>query len=79
MIYFKYQNKVYETPNLEKKLKRMKLHLEDVELINEQPKVKNSDDEDNGVKKYYFVNPLTNYTITSIYDEIPEKGYVRQS
>lgn len=34
---FKYDNKIYETPNLEKKLKRMKLTLDDIELIEETP------------------------------------------
>lgn len=30
---FKYNNKIYETPNLEKKLKRMNLTLDDIEII----------------------------------------------
>lgn len=33
MITFKYKDKVISTPNLEKKLKRMKLSLEDIEII----------------------------------------------
>ena len=30
---FKYQNKIITTPNLEKKLKRMKISINDIELI----------------------------------------------
>lgn len=32
-ITFKYQDKIITTPNLEKKLKRMKLQLSDIEII----------------------------------------------
>lgn len=32
-ISFKYQNKIYTTPDINKKLKRMKLSLEDVEIV----------------------------------------------
>ena len=32
-ITFKYKDKIITTPNLEKKLKRMKLSLEDIEII----------------------------------------------
>lgn len=32
-ITFKYNNKIITTPNLEKKLKRMKISLEDIEII----------------------------------------------
>ena len=31
--YFKYKDKILSTPNLEKKLKRMKLSLSDIEII----------------------------------------------
>lgn len=33
-ITFKYQGKIITTPNLEKKLKRMKLSIDDIEIIN---------------------------------------------
>lgn len=33
MTTFKYQNKIITTPNLEKKLKRMKISINDIELI----------------------------------------------
>lgn len=33
-ITFKYNNKIITTPNLEKKLKRMKISINDIEIIN---------------------------------------------
>lgn len=38
-ITFKYKDKIITTPNLEKKLKRMKISLEDIEII-DAPKEK---------------------------------------
>ena len=68
---FKYNNKIYETPNLEKKLKRMRLTLDDIEILNESiiKKVSNEDDKDNGITKHHFRLP-NGYTITSIYDNL---------
>ena len=57
---FKYDNKIYETPNLEKKLKRMKLSLEDIEIIQEEIKsnTTNSRWEFEGIKEWrYFKHP----------------------
>lgn len=76
MYYFKYQNKIYEVPNLEKKLKRMKLTLADIEIIDKPIITNKVSDEDNGIVKHHFKLP-NGYTITSIYDnlnhlEIPE-------
>ena len=42
-ITFKYQNKIIITPNLEKKLKRMKISINDIEII-ESPIKKESND-----------------------------------
>ena len=44
-ITFKYDGKIISTPNLEKKLKRMKISIDDIEIIqakNEPKKVDNS-------------------------------------
>ena len=68
MYYFKYNNKVYEVPNLEKKLKRMKLTLADIELIDKPVKVDN-DNEDNGITKHHFKLP-NGHTVTSIYNNL---------
>ena len=70
--YFKYQDKVYKTSNLDKKLKRMKLTLADIELIDKPVKV-DDDNEDNGITKHHFVLP-NGYTVTSIYDNLDNLG-----
>ena len=67
--YFKYQDKIYKISNLDKKLKKMKLSLEDIELIDKPIKSSKEDDEDNGITKHHFVLP-NGYTVTSIYDNL---------
>jgi len=47
-ITFKYNGKIITTPNLEKKLKRMKLNLEDIEIIDNPIKK----EKDNGIEDY---------------------------
>lgn len=57
---FKYNNKIYETPNLEKKLKRMKLTLEDIEILQEEINKPqgNSEWEYKGTKSWkYYKHP----------------------
>ena len=49
MITFKYQGKIITTPNLDKKLKRMKLSLDDIEII-DNPIVKKK--EESGIEDY---------------------------
>ena len=72
MYYFKYNNKVYIVPNLEKKLKRMKLTLEDIELI-DKPSSKEDNDKEEVITKHHFI--LSNgYTVTSIYDNLDNVG-----
>lgn len=70
---FKYKGKIITTPNLEKKLKRMKLSLDDIEIIDNIP-IKTDNEEENDIKLYRFFNKDTGYTITSIYNKCPE-GY----
>ena len=48
-ITFKYKNKIITTPNLEKKLKRMKLSINDIEIIETPLKKENSN---NGIEDY---------------------------
>ena len=74
MYYFKYNNKVYEVPNLEKKLKRMRLSLEDIELIDKPIKTsKEEDDNEEVILKHHFVLP-NGYTVTSIYNNLDNLG-----
>lgn len=45
-ITFKYNNKIITTPNLEKKLKKMKIQLSDIEIIETKEKPSNDGIED---------------------------------
>lgn len=49
-ITFKYNNKIITTPNLEKKLKRMKISIDDIEII-ETP-IKKEKPSDTGIEDY---------------------------
>ena len=46
---FKYQGKIITTPNLEKKLKRMKISVDDIEIINTPIKKEKSNE---GIEDY---------------------------
>lgn len=46
MVRFKYKDKIIETPNLEKKLKRMKITSDDIQILDsETQEVKKEDDD----------------------------------
>lgn len=68
--YFKYQDKIYKTSNLDKKLKKMKLTLTDIELIDKPVKV---DNDNNGITKHHFILP-NGHTVTSIYNNLDYLG-----
>lgn len=58
---FKYNGVIYETPNLEKKLKRMKISLDKVELLDDSQEVVVIDDntpqwKTDGYIKHEFIN-----------------------
>lgn len=66
---FKYQGRIYNPVNTEKKLKKMGITLDDIEIIPpkvEEEKVEN----DNTIKLYKFINNKTRESITSIYDNL---------
>ena len=46
MITFKYKDTIISTPNLEKKLKRMKISIDDIEIIETPPIKKEEYDEE---------------------------------
>lgn len=75
MVYFKYKDKVYETPNIEKKLRRMKISINDIQILDiSKPKSKKQiyfedTEPDNSIIKHHFKLP-NGYTITSIYDNL---------
>ena len=70
--YFKYQNKIYKTSNLDKKLKKMGISLEDIELIN-KPSPKEDDNKEEVITKHHFILP-NGYTVTSIYNNLDNLG-----
>lgn len=64
-ISFKYKDKIYTTTNLEKKLNKLGIGIQDVEILKKQD---NSIGEtDNTIQKYYFKNKHTGEIIVSIY------------
>lgn len=65
---FKYKDKIYTTTNLEKKLEKLGIGIQDIEILKKQD---NSIGEtDNTIQKYYFKNKHTGETIVSIYDNL---------
>jgi len=50
MVTFKYKDRIITTPDLEKKLKRMKLQLSDIEIIDTPIK---KEEEDSGLDEWY--------------------------
>jgi hypothetical protein len=67
-ISFKYKDKIYTTTNLEKKLNKLGIGIQDIEILKKQD---NSIGEtDNTIKKYYFKNKYTGDTLVSIYDNL---------
>ena len=69
---FKYNGKIITTPNLDKKLKRMKLSLEDIEIIPNQEKEIN----DNGVEDY--MKDKEQVIIRSTLDDIRRVCYIKK-
>lgn len=60
IVTFKYKDKIISTPNLEKKLKRMKLSLNDIEIIDTPINKKDEEDieEPNKLKKIIIQSSL---------------------
>ena len=58
IITFKYKDTIISTPNLEKKLKRMKLSLNDIEIIDTPIKKEEPIEESNNLKKVIIQSSL---------------------
>lgn len=70
MTTFKYNNQIITTPNLEKKLKRMKLTLEDIEIIPENTlDVKKEEKEDNWKRPLVYLKSTLDNSVYTIYSE----------
>lgn len=66
MTKFTYNGRIYNPVNLEKKLKKMGITRNDIEIIPDKKEVI----EMNDVKLYYFKNKVNGHTITSVYDNL---------
>lgn len=86
---FKHKNNIYQCISLDKKLKRLRIDKSDIEIIykgdlskdeleKKYLEIKNTTkvdtSEEEQITLYYFWNPKTGYSITSINSQIPE-GY----
>ena len=69
MTTFKYQDKIITTPNLEKKLKRMKLQLSDIEIIEAPEKIEIQEEQEE-------IKEIEQVIIRSTQDDIKRVCYV---
>lgn len=75
-ITFKYNGKIWNPKNPEKKLKQLGITWDDVEVIQETSK-EEKQIEMNDIRMYYFKNSKTGHTIVSIYPNLDHlKNYV---
>lgn len=74
MIKFKYNGKIFAPSNFEKKLQKLGITKDDVEIIEEVKEEVQSE-----TKLYYFYNPINKHTITSCLPDLEHlrnvKGY----
>ena len=71
MLMFRYNGKEYVAGNLDKKLRKLGISREDIELY-EAPTKEELAEEKRDIKLYYFRNQLTGETITSIKNYITD-------
>ncbi len=64
---FMYNGQVYNPVNVEKKLKKLGITMNDIEII---PEEKNENVEVRDIQLFRFKNIITGETITSIYDNL---------
>ena len=64
---FIFNNKIYNPVNLEKKLKKLGITLEDIQIIEDNKII---DEIDTSIQKYYFKNTITGETIVSVYPSL---------
>ena len=73
---FKYNGRIYNPVNTEKKLKKMGITMDDIEIIKEDSVKEPAPSSD--VKLFYYYNPSNGHSRCSIY-ELNENGYQRIS
>lgn len=72
---FKYNGKIWNPKNPEKKLKQLGITWDDVEIIETPDKKIEADEYEDAERLYYYINKETGYSITSIYPFCNEPGY----
>lgn len=70
MTKFKYNNRIYNPSDIDKKLKKLGITRSDIEII-EDTTIK--EEPDTSITKHHFVLP-NGYTVTSIYDNLDYLG-----
>ena len=70
MTKFKYNNRIYNPSDLDKKLKKLGITRSDIEII-EDTTIK--EELDTSITKHHFVLP-NGYIVTSIYDNLDNLG-----
>lgn len=70
MTKFKYNNRIYNPSDLDKKLKKLGITRSDIEII-EDTTIK--EELDTSITKHHFSLP-NGYTVTSIYDNLDNLG-----
>lgn len=68
-ITFKYNGKIWNPKNPEKKLKQLGITWDDVEIIEDSPK-EEKQIKMNDIQMYHFKNLKTGHTLVSIYPEL---------
>lgn len=86
MITFRYNDRIYKVQHLANKLKKLKITEQDIEILpneNELERQKKIDslptESWHNPRLYYYLNPNTGYSITSIYPNINVDGYEQVS
>lgn len=73
MITFKYNNKQFTTNNLERKLSKLGITKDDIEVMG----MKETEPIDKSITKYYFRNRRNKSTLVSIYPTLDNlKDYI---
>lgn len=70
MTKFKYNNRIYNPSDLDKKLKKLGITRSDIEIIED---ITIKEELDTSITKHHFVLP-NGYTVTSIYDNLDNLG-----
>lgn len=72
---FKYNGKIWNPKNPEKKLKQLGITWDDVEIIEEQTKQTSDIEYEDPNRLYYFINKKTGWSITSIHPYVNDNDY----